>query len=53
LAFDHLLEFFFHFFSFSFFSELVTCVLPMHSSRGRLRTRASEDRWIVAPDCDE
>jgi hypothetical protein len=29
------------------------CVLSMHSSRGRLRTRASEDRWVVAPGCDE
>jgi hypothetical protein len=32
-------------------------VLSMHSSRGRsrgrLRTRASEDRWMVAPGCDE
>jgi hypothetical protein len=23
------------------------CVLSMHSSRGRLRTGVSEDRWIV------
>jgi hypothetical protein len=29
------------------------CVLPMHSWKGRLRTRASEDRWMVAPGCDE
>jgi hypothetical protein len=29
------------------------CVLSMYSSRGRLRTGASEDRWIVAPSCDE
>jgi hypothetical protein len=25
----------------------------MHSSRGRLRIEASEDRWMVAPGCDE
>jgi hypothetical protein len=25
----------------------------MHSSRGRLRTGASEDWWMVAPGCDE
>jgi hypothetical protein len=25
------------------------CVLSMHSSRGRLRTGASEDQWMVAP----
>jgi hypothetical protein len=25
----------------------------MHSSRGILRTGASEDRWMVAPGCDE
>jgi hypothetical protein len=53
LAFDHLFQFFFRFFSFSLFSELVTCVLSMHSSRARLRTGASEDRWMVAPGCDE
>jgi hypothetical protein len=29
------------------------CVLSMHSSRGRLRTGASNDRWMVAPWCDE
>jgi hypothetical protein len=29
------------------------CVLSMHSSRGRLWTGASEDRWMVAPGCDE
>jgi hypothetical protein len=29
------------------------CVLSMHSSRGRLRIGASEDRWMVAPWCDE
>jgi hypothetical protein len=35
-------------------SELVTmCVLLMHSSRGRLRNGASEDRWIVDPWSDE
>jgi hypothetical protein len=25
----------------------------MHSSRGRLRTGASENRWMVVPGCDE
>jgi hypothetical protein len=29
------------------------CVLSMHSSRGKLRTGASKDRWMVAPGCDE
>jgi hypothetical protein len=29
------------------------CVLSMHSSWGRLRTGASEDRWMVTPLCDE
>jgi hypothetical protein len=29
------------------------CVLSMHSSSGRLRIRSSEDRWMVAPGCDE
>jgi hypothetical protein len=29
------------------------CVLSMHSSRGSLRTGASEDRWMVIPGCDE
>jgi hypothetical protein len=29
------------------------CVFSMHSSRGRLRTGVSEDRWMVAPGCDE
>jgi hypothetical protein len=39
-----------------FFSSLwigYLCVLSMHSSRGRLRTEASEDRWMVTPGCDE
>jgi hypothetical protein len=53
LAFDHLFEFFVRFFSFSFFYYYWLCVLSIHSSRGRLRTRASEDRWMVAPCCDE
>jgi hypothetical protein len=53
LAFDHLFEFFFRFFSFSLFFELVNCVCCQCSSRGRLRTGASEDQWMVAPDCDE
>jgi hypothetical protein len=43
-----LLEFFFHFFSFfSFLWIGYLCVLWMHSSRGRLRTGASKDRWMV------
>jgi hypothetical protein len=29
------------------------CVLSVHSSRGRLRTGASEDRWMVGPWCDQ
>jgi hypothetical protein len=29
------------------------CVLSMHSSRGRLRTGASKDWWMVALGCDE
>jgi hypothetical protein len=49
LAFDHLSRFFFRFFSFSLFSELVTCVCW----RRRLRTGVSEDRWMIAPGCDE
>jgi hypothetical protein len=41
-------------FSSSLFYEFVTmCVLSMQSSRGRLRTEASEDQWMVAPWCDE
>jgi hypothetical protein len=49
-----LLEFFFRFlFFFSFLWIGYLCVLSMHSSRGRLRTRASVDRWMVAPVCDE
>jgi hypothetical protein len=46
----------FSFVSFLFFSFLwigYLCVLLIHSSRGRLRTRASEDRWMIAPGCDE
>jgi hypothetical protein len=42
---------FLFFFSFLWIGYL--CVLSMHSSRGRLRTGASEDRWMVAPSCDE
>jgi hypothetical protein len=39
LVFDHLLEFSFsRFFSFPFLFRYQMCVLPMHSSRGRLRT---------------
>jgi hypothetical protein len=54
LAFDHLFEFFFHFFSFSSFLWIgYLCVLSIHSSRGRLRTGASEDRWMAAPGYDE
>jgi hypothetical protein len=48
LASDHLFEIFFCFF-FSFLWIGYLCVLSMHSSRGRLRTGASEDRWMVAP----
>jgi hypothetical protein len=42
---------FLFFFSFLWIGYL--CVLSMHQSRGRLRTGASEDRWMVAPGCDE
>jgi hypothetical protein len=42
---------FLFFFSFIWIGYL--CVLSMHSSSGRLRTGASEDRWMVAPGCDE
>jgi hypothetical protein len=49
-----LFEFLFRFFSFSLFLWIgYLCVLSMHSSRGRLRAGASEDRWLVAPGCDE
>jgi hypothetical protein len=48
-----LLEFFFRFFSFSLLWIGYLCVLSMHSSKGRLRTGASEDRWMVASGCDE
>jgi hypothetical protein len=49
-----LLEFFFHLFPFlSFLWIGYLCLLSLHSSRGRLKTRASEDRWMVAPSCDE
>jgi hypothetical protein len=46
---------FFVLFLFSFFFLWIgyLCVLSTHSSRGRLRTRASKDRWMVAPGCDE
>jgi hypothetical protein len=44
-------SFFLFFFSFLWIGYL--CVLSMHSSRGRLRTGASEDWWMVAPSCDE
>jgi prepilin signal peptidase PulO-like enzyme (type II secretory pathway) len=47
LTFDHLFEFLVRFFSFSLFSELVTCVCC------QWRTGVSEDRWMVAPGCDE
>jgi hypothetical protein len=53
LAFDPLFEFFSRFFFFSFLWIGYWCVLSMHSSRGRLRTGASEDRWMVAPGYDE
>jgi hypothetical protein len=54
LAFDHLFEFFVRFVSVTFFLWIgYLCVLSMHSSRGRLRTEASEDRWMAAPGCDE
>jgi hypothetical protein len=54
LAFDDLFEFFHSFlFFFSFLLIGYLFVLSMHSSRGRLRTSASEDRWMVAPGCDE
>jgi hypothetical protein len=52
LAFDHLFEFFSRFF-FSFFWIGYLCVLSMHLSRGRLRTRASKDWWMITPGCDE
>jgi hypothetical protein len=42
--------------SFSFISYLflfLLCVLSMHSSRARLSTGASEDRWMVAPGRNE
>jgi hypothetical protein len=45
LAFDHLLEFFFRFFSFFLWIGYL-CVLSTHWSRGRLRTGASD----VTPD---
>jgi hypothetical protein len=49
-----LFEFLFHFFFFLFpLNLLLVCVLSMHSSRGRLRIGASEDRWMVTPGCDE
>jgi hypothetical protein len=50
-----LFEFLFCFFSFLFLFLWIgyLCVLSMHSSRGRLRTGASEDRWMVDPGCDE
>jgi hypothetical protein len=49
-----LFEFFFRFFSFFPFLWIgYLCVLSMHSSRGRLGTGVSEDRWMVAPGCDE
>jgi hypothetical protein len=47
-----LLEFFFRFFSFFLWIGYL-CVLSLHSSRGRLRTRVSEDWWMVATGCDE
>jgi hypothetical protein len=53
LAFDHLLEFFFRSFSFSFLWIGYLCVLSMHSSTGRLRIGAFEDQWMVAPSYDE
>jgi hypothetical protein len=40
-------------FFFSFLWIGYMCVLSIHSSRGRLRTGASEDWWMVAPGCDE
>jgi hypothetical protein len=49
-----LLELFLSFlFFFSFLWIGYLCVLSMHSSRGRLRTGASEDRWMITPGCDE
>jgi hypothetical protein len=44
-------ESFLFFFSFLWIGYL--CVLSMHSSRGRLRTGTSEDRWMVSPGYDE
>jgi hypothetical protein len=29
------------------------CRIPCHHGYARMRTRASEDRWMVAPSCDE
>jgi hypothetical protein len=40
-------------FLFLFFWIGYLCVLSTHSSRGRMRTGASEDQWMVAPSCDE
>jgi hypothetical protein len=40
-------------FFFFFLSIGYLCVLSMHSLRGRLRTGASEDWWMVALGCDE
>jgi hypothetical protein len=40
-------------FHFLFLMNWWLCALSMHSLRGRLRTGASEDPWMVAPWCDE
>jgi hypothetical protein len=46
------LRFFVCFFSFSFFSELVTVCVVNALIKGRLRTGVSKERWMVAPWCD-
>jgi hypothetical protein len=48
-----LLQFFFRFISFSLFSELVTYVCCQCTHQGGDGGPASEDRWMVAPGCDE
>jgi hypothetical protein len=53
LAFDHLFEFLFRFFLFLFcLNWLLVCVVNALIKRG-IEDRASEDRWMVAPGCDE
>jgi hypothetical protein len=56
LAFDHLLEFLIHFIYFSFFLWIgyYVCCQCTHQGGGvGFRTGASEDWWMVAPQCGE